>query len=354
MIIRTVLACLALLAGARPLAAQQAQPARFAIDTTAAFDESVDETGNFSTGVILDAVISIEAGHGFEGIVRPFAQRLGTGEWNRQIWVAALRYQRPGRVALRVDGGLIPPPVGLANLMLRPHLNPVIAQPASLFTALPPLVPRAPRTNLLGAVYPYGVHATLSGSHWDARVAAIDTSPLRVRRVFADVNPPRFANVVLGGGITPVVGVRVGASLTHGGWLRAGESPAITADANATVVTVETDVQFRYTRLMAEWVRDGVEINGSNETSSGWFVQGQQTLTPRWFAAARVERMSSPAISPLGPLERQHFTGVEEAVGFRVTPEITIRAAHRARRGFGRPEYDNQAAVSIVWWKRWF
>ena len=353
MIARTVLAIAVVLVGAAPLAAQQARPARVAIDTSAAVDESVDETGSFSTGVILDAVMSVDIGGGLEGIVRPFAQRLASGEWNRQVWVAALRYERSGPVSVRIDGGLIPPPVGLANLMLWPHLNPVIAQPQSLFTALPPIVPGAPRSTLLGAVYPYGVHATLSGSHWDARAAVIDTSPLRTRRVFADVNPPRFANVVLGGGITPFVGVRVGASITRGGWLRAGESPAITSDGQATVVTVETDVQFRFTRVLAEWVRDAVEVNATDESASGWFVQGQQTLTPRWYAAGRVERMSAPALTSLGTFERRQFTGTEEAVGFRVTPEITIRGAHRARRGFGRPGYDHQAAVSIVWWRRW-
>ena len=36
-------------------------------------------------------------------------------------------------------------------------------------------------------------------------MAIIDTSPLRARRIFAQSNPPRFANVVVGGGITPIV-----------------------------------------------------------------------------------------------------------------------------------------------------
>jgi hypothetical protein len=112
-------------------------------------------------------------------------------------------------------------------------------------------------------------------------------------------------------------------------------------------------VQFRFTRVLAEWVRDAVEVNATDESASGWFVQGQQTLTPRWYAAGRVERMSAPALTSLGTFERRQFTGTEEAVGFRVTPEITIRGAHRARRGFGRPGYDHQAAVSIVWWRRW-
>ncbi len=346
-----VAACLVL--AAAPARAQQARPSPLAIETVAAVDESVDDSGNDTTGVLLDSVVSLDVGHGFEGIVRPFIQRLASGEWNRQIWIATLRYQRPGDIGLRVDAGLIPSPVGLANLMLRPHLNPTISQPASLFQALPRVELRGARTNLLGAVYAYGAHATVSGQRWDARAAVIDVSPLRPRRIFAVAAQPRLANLVVGAGMTPVVGVRVGASVTHGRWQRAGESPAVTSDRDATIVTIESEVSYRYTKLMGEWVRDVIESDSGNVIASGWFVQGQHTLAPRWFAAGRVERMSAPALTPFAMLERQHFTGVEETIGYRLTPEITIRAGHRVRRPFGSSGLDHQAAVSLVWWRRW-
>ena len=332
---------------------QQSEPSRLAVDTVAALDEAVDGSGNFSTGVVLDAVLSADLGGGFEAIVRPFAQRLATGEWNRQVWVATLRYERRGDVGLRIDAGLIPSPVGLANLMLRPHNNPTIALPSSLFSALPPLELRGPRTTLLGVVYPYGVNATLSGTRWDARAAVIDTSPLRSRRIFSPVNPPRFTNVVVGAGVTPFVGFRVGGSVTRGGWQRAGENPLVIADRDATIVTVESDFSVRYTRVMAEWTRDALETAGGDVVASGWFAQVHQTIAPRWFAAARVERMAAPLMTPLLTLEDQQFSGTEEVIGYRVTPAITIRGGHRARRGFGRPGYDHQAEVSIVWWQRW-
>jgi hypothetical protein len=336
-----------------PARAQQGQPSRLAIETVAGVDGTVDESGNDTTGVVLDAVISLDVGHGFEGIVRPFAQRQASGEWNRQIWIATLRYQRAGDLGVRIDAGLIPSPVGLANLMLRPHLNPTISQPSSLYVALPPMQLRGPRLNLLSAVYAYGVHATVSGARWDARAAVIDVSPLRLRRVFTDTPQPRFANVVIGGGVTPVVGVRVGGSVTRGGWQRAGESPVVTRDHDATIVTIESEVSYRYTKLMGEWVRDTLGTDSGDVIVSGWFVQGQQTLTPRWFAAGRLERMSAPALTPFSTFEQQHFTGVEEILGYRLTPEITVRAGHRARRGFGRTGLDHQAEISVIWWRRW-
>lgn len=345
--------CAIVLATPAVALAQQARPSVLAIDTAAAIDEAVDFNGNYATGLSLDAVVSVGLGRGFEGVFWPIVQRLGSGQWNRDVWIATMRYERPGPIGVRVDAGLIPSPFGLANLTVRrPHLNPTIVQPSSLFTALPPLELRAPRVNLLGAVYPFGGQVTVSGTRWDSRVAVIDTSPLRRRRIFSRTNPPRFATLVVGGGVTPIVGFRVGASVTHGGWQRTGETPLSTADRNATVVAVESELSFAYTKLAAEWVRDDIETSSDHRIASGWFVQGQQTLAPRWFIAGRVERMSSPLALPL-IVEQQRFAGVEEVLGYRVTPEITVRVGHRARRAFGRPRFDHQAEASVVWWRRW-
>jgi hypothetical protein len=334
--------------------AQPATPSVLAVDTVAALDHSVIENGKPVTGLTFDAVASVAMGRNFEAIVRPLATRLASGEWNRQVWVAAVRFQHSGTVGVRVDAGLIPSPIGLGNLMLRPHLNPTIFQLSSLFTALPAVAPGAPRATLLGPLYPVGAHATVSGLHWDARAAVLDTSPVRTRRIFADnfANPPRIPAVVVGGGVTPFVGIRVGGSVTRTGWQRAGESPLITTDRGATVYTVESEVSFRYTRLMGEWTRNVLETGAGNVAATGWFLQGQQTLTPRWFVAARGERMAAPVFAPAG-LTHLELTSVEETIGYRITRELTLRAGHRARRLFGRPSYDHQGALSVVWWRRW-
>jgi len=336
-------------------AAQTARHSRLAIDTTAAGDSAVDADGNYAYGTAVDAFVSVSLGR-FEAIAWTVVQRLQSGQWNKDVWIAALRYERPGAIGIRVDAGLIPSPIGLANLTVRrPHLNPTIAAPSSLFTQLPPLEPtvRTPRANLLGGVYPLGGQVTVSGAHWDIRAGLMDTSPLRRRRILSRTNPPRFANALVGGGVTPFVGFRVGASLTHGGWQRAGESPVVTAEHDATVVTVETEFSYAYTKIAGEWVRDSIGTSVGPQVATGWFVQGLHTVTPRWFVSGRVERMDSPLVLPAGIVD-QHLAGVEEVVGFRVTPELTLRVGHRARRAFGRAGYDNQAEASIVWWRRWF
>jgi len=345
---------MAILLVAGSVSAQEARPTIVAIDTVASVDETVDQNGNDVTGALFDAVVSVGMGRHLEAVVRPYAQRLPSGEWNRQIWVATLRYEHQGAIGVRIDAGLIPSPVGYANMLLRPHLNPTIAQPSSLFTPLPAAEPRGPRATLLGALYPYGVNATVSGRWWDARGAVIDTSPMRSRRIFAQTNPPRFANVVAGGGITPLFGLRIGASVTHGEWLRAGESPTLTEDQDATVVTLEAEYSAGYTKIAGEWTHDALGTSHGDTSASGWFVQGQQTLTPRWFAAARVERMSGPTFSAVTSTFNQlTFHGTEEIVGFRLTPEITVRGGHRMREAFGATGYVHAATLSVVWWRRW-
>jgi hypothetical protein len=351
--VKIVFPLLVVLLASTASAGQLAKPSQFAVDTAASFDQTRTFSGTDSSGVVLDAEMSVSFGAGFEGMIRPWAQRQANGDWNKQIWIAAVRYQRPGPIGLRVDAGLIPSPVGLSNLLLRPQLNPVVSLPASLFQPLPSTEIGAPRATLLGAVYAFGANATVSGEHWDVRAAVIDTSPLRTRRIFASTNPPRFDNVVIGGGITPFVGLRVGASVTHGGWQRANETPTITENRDATIVTIESEFSFHYTKLLGEWVRDTMETGNGDQIASGWYVQAQQTLTPRWFVAGRVERMSAPALTPLLTIEEQHLNGVEETLGFRLTPELTVRADHRARQGFGRPGFDHQVAISVLWWRRW-
>ena len=350
---RNLWLCMVLcLSPVQPLLAQEARPSAVAIDTAVSFDHAVDSGESYS-GFSADAIVSVGLGRGLEGVFWPIVQRLQSGQWSRDVWIASMRYERAGPVGVRVEAGLVPSPVGLANYIgRRPHLNPTIAQPSSLFSSLPSLEPGGPRANLLGAVYPFGGQVTLSGQHWYGRAGVIDTSPLRRRRIFSRTNPPRFTNVVVGGGVTPVVGLSVGASVTHGGWMRAGETAAVTAKQDATVITVESEFSIAHTKLAAEWVRDLIETSSGDRTASGWFVQGQQTLAPRWFIAGRVEKMSSPFVTSLLVVQ-QRLTGVEEVLGFRLTPELTLRVGHRARRGFGRPGYEHVAEASIVWWRRW-
>jgi hypothetical protein len=344
---------------AAPAAAQEAKPSMLSVDSSTDVDVTVDRDGNHITGVFLDMLVIAGLGKRVDAIVRPQVQRLANnGEWNRQIWVAELRYERPGPVAFRVEGGYIPSPVGLANLTLRPHMNPTISVPAELFTSIPSPELRGPRINLLSGIYPLGAQATASARHWDARVAMIDTSPLRIRRVFGTPNvplfsgnPPRFPNVVIGGGVTPFVGFRVGASLTRGGWLHAGESATVTDDRDAELATVEAELAFRHTTLAGEWVHDALDTSFGTRSTAGWYLQGAQAVSPRWFVAGRFDEIRTTL--PVAAAVEQNFRHTEQTLGFRLTPEITLRVSHRMREPFGTTTWIHTGAFSVVWYRRW-
>ena len=73
-------------------------------------------------------------------------------------------------------------------------------------------------------------------------------------------------------------------------------------------------------------------------------MQGAQTLAPRWFVAGRVERINTTL--PLGTAVEQDFKSTEQTLGYRLTPEITLRVSHRMREPFGRTTWDHLGAVS--------
>src|SRR4051812_11630783 len=85
-----------------PAFAQHAHPSLLAVDSTIGSDVTSAQgagpiaDGNHVTGVFIDSLISADLGRGIQAMVRPQVQRLGaSGEWNRQIWIADVRYEHP-------------------------------------------------------------------------------------------------------------------------------------------------------------------------------------------------------------------------------------------------------------------
>jgi hypothetical protein len=266
--VRTVLSFLTvILVSGAASAGQLARSSPVAADTAASFDQTRTFNGGDATGVIADAEMSVGLGGGFEGMLRPWAMRQASGEWNKQIWIAASGTKRPGPIGLRVDAGLIPSPVGLSNLMLRPQLNPTVSLPASLFQPLPATEVGGPRATLLGAVYAFGANGTVSGDHWDARVAVIDyvaaAHPAHLRRHESTAFQQR-------GGRRWRDPVRRPARRRLGdAWRLAAsqrESRPVTENRDATIVTIESEFSFRYTKLLGEWVRDTMETSGADHS----------------------------------------------------------------------------------------
>ena len=100
-----------------------------------------------------------------------------------------------------------------------------------------------------------------------------------------------------------------------------------------------------------EWVNDALDTSFGTRHASGWYLQGAQALAPRWFVAGRVERIDTTLPLPAAP--EQDFRSGEATLGFRFTPEITLRGSYRTRQLFGRDTWDHLGAVSLVWYRRW-
>ena len=322
--------------------------------------------------VFLDLAATFPLGRGFGAIVRPYAHRLAGGDWEAEMYQLQLRFQSRTRVPVRLDAGIITSPLGLGTLELRPDLSPSIKAPFYYHSPLPAFDTDAPRVGLMSGGYPLGALVSLSGARWDARGGVTDSSPARPRNPLARDAPPALRQVIAGGGVTPLPGLRAGVGLAYGaygaarGSTAAGSSYGETfADAAATgpvapgpplqamVFTLEGEYAFGYTRLSGEWVRNRFEAASGNAVARGYFVQAVQTLTPRLFAAVRTVGASAPVL-PRTAGVRQTMRTTEVTAGYRLARTVAVRAGYFTSRRFGSERRTHSAVASVVWARRWF
>ena len=349
-------AALAAIAAVASPAASAQTIGRPAIEAVAAISTSSD--GVDDPFVVLDLATTIPIANGLDVVVRPYARRLPGGDWDALLYQAQIRYQPLARV--RIDAGIITSPLGLGTLELRPDLNPNVGYPFYYFGRLPLFDQYVNRLQMLSGGYPLGAMLSVSGARWDARAGVTDSTPARYRKIFADGSPSASPQFVMGGGFAPRPGIRVGVGLANGKYRQASDEDyygqggySRLTDASALVVNLEGEIAFRYTRFTAEWVRDRFDTDTEPAVSRGFYIQGVQTLTPRTFAAARVTRASSPVRTANGTV-RWARTAAEITGGYRLTPELTLRAGYEAGRPFGVANWNHAAVASVVWAKRWF
>ena len=335
-----------LLAAGVPAIAQEARDARVSADTVISASMF---SGNDRPGMMFDATGRVEVGHGATVVIRPWAWRRPDATWTTQWYQLQLRYQTRTPIPVRVDAGIITSPLGLNTLQMRADINPTIAPVFYYVAPLPRFEATFDRLNGLSAGYPLGAMASTSGTRWDLRGGVIDGTPARQRAPGKSDQPPAMAQLILGGGITPVAGVRFGVGFAHGGYRRA---TATTPRGIATVVNLEAEYAFNQTRLSGEWVQDRFTAAPNTYISRSFYAQAVQTITPRLFGAGRVVRTQSPPFFVSKVVA--HRTMVELTAGYRVTTDWTLRGGYVRERPYVATAWDNQAAVSIVWARRWY
>lgn len=121
----------------------------------------------------------------------------------RELYQAAVRYERHAALSYRIDAGYIASPLGLGMLDMRADVNPTIQPHLSYFVPLLPFDTGAPMVGAIAASYPLGITTTASTARWDARAAVVNSAPTR-RSAFNATrgNPDATPVLIAGGGVT--------------------------------------------------------------------------------------------------------------------------------------------------------
>jgi hypothetical protein len=340
---------------ATPSSGSPAQTSRIALDTVVAVDGDVGSSVTRKSTAWFDVFGAVQLGDRYSVRARPVVfRRSFDGAWQTQMYELALRYERPGNVGVRVDVGQFVSPIGLAILENRPNRNPVVSQHSTLYLPVVRYEPGTPTTYLIAASYPLGAQVTASTKQWDVRAAVTDSSPIRGRPFFGDNKPPRMLNAIAGGGITPRIGLRVGAAVAYGNYALASEvrDPS-SGNREASMIQTEGEWAFGYTRIAGEWLWTWREMATGNARVNGGWIEATQTLTPRWFAAARYDDQHTDWTSQPDMRDRSEpYRRLETTMGFRVLPEVTLRASYMTRNGYVVGFWDDQFLASVVFAKK--
>ena len=351
-----LLVALAVLCCAAPVSAQSLLSQRVSVEFASAVTSSSPAPDD--PFVVLDATATVRVTETLDVIVRPWVRRLPGGDWSKEMYQLQVRYQPSTRVPLRVDAGIISSPLGIIALEMRPDRNPIIGSPSYYFSPLPSFDGKFDRVQLLSGGYPLGAMASTSGRWWDARGGVTDGTPTRNRKMMSSNRPPAEPQLVAGGGVTPIAGLRLGAGYAYGIYraqtVPASSSPVPpTRAASATVFNVEGEYAVGYTRVAGEWIMDSFETATTPAVARGYLLEAVRTLTPRWYIAGRTTRASTPVFTAGTRVRRTNGTA-DVTIGYRLSPEIMIKAGYQGSRTYARTDWDHAAAVSLVFFQRFF
>ena len=347
-----------------PMAAQSVE--RFALDSVASIDVFGGENVSNHPQIIFDISGGVRITEHVQAFVRPWFRlpRPNTPtspvpDWSHELYQAGVRYERAGdrgRPAMRVELGYNVSPIGLGIPDTRPSLNPVIGPHLSYVSPMPAFDLTAPRVSAISQAYPLSAQVTFSSDHWDTRGALLNSAPTRNYSLGRPGLPRQTPAFVAGAGLTPLTGLRLGVSLAQGNYATAAEvTGSAPSDRSVTMVGGEGEYAFGFTKVGGEIVRSRFERSEGSAIAYEYFVQGVQTLAPRWFVAARHEStLAPPLITATVVGSGTRLSVVETTVGFRVTPEVTLRSSYYTRRSYAVTAWDHQVAVSAVWARKWW
>jgi hypothetical protein len=349
MSVRALIVCLAVPLAAAPAVAQTSGSGTraVALDTVVGVQDYFDDAGAWKTQMIVDPFATVEVAPRLQVSLRPLIWRVMTGDWETYVVQASVRYEFEKGSKWRVEAGKFTSPIGIGMTENRASVNDgIIWWHRGYYSYLPPIGGGAAPHALISSIYPIGVQVNTSAKHWDARAALIDRAPADF---FHTDDPPFRANGVVGAGVSPRQGMRIGAGAA---WGRSG-------DANVsdpyTLVNIEGEYAFGYTKISGEWTRDRFDTPTGDRVARGATLQLRQTVTPRIYVHSRATAITSPVtIVATGDVPDRTSWYTDTTLGYLVNAETTVRLAHSAVRRWSAPAADNQIGVSIVWARRWW
>jgi hypothetical protein len=318
-----------------------------AFDTVVGVQDYFDVTGVWEPQLIIDPSVTVEVAPRLQLTVRPLIWHVMTGDWEVYVPQASVRYEFDKGTKWRLEAGKFTSPIGLGMTENRASVNDsVIWWHRGYYSPLPSMGGGAAMHSLISSIYPTGISANTSAEHWDARVAFIDRAPADF---FHLEHPPFRPNGVVGGGITPRQGMRIGAATA---WGRSGD---LNTSDPYKMINIEGEYAFGYTKVSGEWTRDRFETPAGERDAHGATLQVKQTLTPRMFAHSRATAITSPLrIAATGETPQRTSWFVDSTLAYLVSAETTMKVAYTTIKKSNAARVDNQIGVSIIWAKRWW
>jgi len=195
--------------------------------------------------------------------------------------------------------------------------------------------------------YPVGAKVSGRVSIFDYRVAMVS---LPTTHAGYEPEPSARLRPAVGGGITPLIGLRLGGSFTVGPYLNKDDSLLVPAgttwsDFHQRVAALDASYAHGYFEAHAEAARGTYDVPGhaSGITGFTYYGEAKYTFTPRFFLAARAERNKYPFIRPsVAPVASYtarltDFVDGEIGGGYRVSTSALLKVSVRGDRWWVKP-----------------
>jgi hypothetical protein len=236
---------------------------------------------------------------------------------------AFLRYITPGRYAVTIDAGRIVTPIGNFASRYFSSVNPLIGSPDGY-----------------GVAYPEGVVVRGKAAWFDYRAAIVDrpfTNPKYVPE------SDRVLRPAIELGVTPTIGLRFAVFGTKGPYLGSGVEPMLPAgtqwrDFDQEIAGLDVTFCRGYFELNGEYAYSAYDVPSQQDLAHGraWFVEPKYTITPRLFAALRLEHNDYPFIMPISSAfwvdQNAAFYDAELGAGWRFSSGLLLKASYRRDR----------------------